>query len=120
MSNEKKYTDEEIKAIADEELRKAGFESKRKLSPDELENVAGGARADIPQTHEDIDKAWDLVESAWKAYGEDVAEQLAKNMNLLRYPIREGERVFGKITLDQRRNAMHDVLDGKTVIFYDI
>ncbi|MBR1830965.1 MAG: hypothetical protein IJ784_00855 [Ruminiclostridium sp.] len=48
MSSEKKYTDEEVKAIVDDALRKAeekaaaGLGEERELTPDELESAAGG------------------------------------------------------------------------------
>lgn len=54
MSSEKKYTDEEVKAIVDDALRKAKeklaagltpeeiMSEERELTPDELESAAGG------------------------------------------------------------------------------
>ena len=54
MDSEKKYTPEEINAIVDEELRKAGLNPGRELSADEMEQVSGGAYI-IPSTHEEID-----------------------------------------------------------------
>ena len=39
---EKKYTEEEIKAIIEEELRKAGLKADEELKVDELEKVSGG------------------------------------------------------------------------------
>ena len=42
MDTEKKYTEEEIKAIVDEAVRKAGLKADDELNPDELENVSGG------------------------------------------------------------------------------
>ena len=48
---EKKYTREEIRAIADEEIHKAGLKSMKELNVDELENVSGGKDAHF-KTHE--------------------------------------------------------------------
>ena len=48
MENEKKYTQEEIMAIVDGEIRKAGLTPARELNPDEMEKVSGGHGARIP------------------------------------------------------------------------
>ena len=57
MDTEKKYTEEEIKAIANEEIRKAGLKANRELNLDEMENVAGGRnlKDGTPITDEVID-----------------------------------------------------------------
>ena len=39
---EKKYTEEEIKAIANEEIRKSGLKANKELTLDEMANVSGG------------------------------------------------------------------------------
>ena len=42
MSDKKEYTKEEIKAFVDEAIRKIKSGEKRELSPEELEDAAGG------------------------------------------------------------------------------
>ena len=42
MDTEKKYTEEEIKAIANEEIRKSGLKANKELTLDEMANVSGG------------------------------------------------------------------------------
>ena len=39
---EQKYTEEEIKAIANEEIRKSGLKANKELTLDEMANVSGG------------------------------------------------------------------------------
>ena len=71
MGNEKKYTQEEIRAIVDEEIRKAGLNPERELNLNEMENVSGGAR--IFKTHKEIDEVMDIICRVWDTYGRDVA-----------------------------------------------
>ena len=53
--SEKKYTQEEIRAIVDEAMRKANMTSRRELSASELEKVNAGTMI-IPDTYEEIDQ----------------------------------------------------------------
>lgn len=115
MSNEKKYTPEEIKAIVEEELRKANLHPGGELSMDALEGVSGGGVIPkqtyfVPKTHEEIDAKWDIVQSVLDKYGVDVAyitamqlQVIAGSSNLL--------TLYGPQTL---RKRMHNSLDGKT------
>ena len=115
MSNEKKYTPEEIKAIVEEELRKANLHPGNELSADALEGVSGGGVIPketyrVPKTHEEIDAKWDIVQSVLDKYGVDVAyitamqlQVIAGSSNLL--------TIYGPQKL---RKRMHNSLDGKT------
>ena len=112
MDNEKKYTEEEMKAIANEEIRKAGLKANKELNLDEMEKVSGGVRG--YHTHEEIDAAWDVVEDVWKQYGRDVAALSAVRLGLISNPGGGGsEGTFGKHTLQSARQWMHNELDGK-------
>ena len=44
MSKEEKYTEEEIRTIVDDTIKKAKCGKKIELTPEELEHVAGGRR----------------------------------------------------------------------------
>ena len=112
MSNEKKYTQEEIKAIVNEELRKAGLTSGQEISLDEMENVSGGGYCTyvVPETHEDIDKIWDAIEAIKKAHGMDIAFLSAKELNAY---AGESPYRFMDYGTDYYRQRMHDRLDGK-------
>ena len=109
MSNDKKYTQEEIKAIVNEELRKAGLTPSREISADEMENVSGGGYCTyvVPETHEDIDKIWNAIEAIKKAYGQDVAYLSAVELDAY-----VGSK-FTNYGTDYYRQRMHDKLDGK-------
>ena len=108
MSNEKKYTREEIRAIVDETIRKAGLTPKNELSMDEMENVSGGyGKYDVQESHEDIDKIWDAIEAIKKAYGQDVAYLSAVELDAY-----VGSK-FMDYGTDYYRQRMHDRLDGK-------
>ena len=108
MSNEKKYTREEIRAIIDEELRKAGLTPENELSMDEMENASGGyGKYDVQESHEDIDKIWDAIEAIKKAYGQDVAYLSAVELDAY-----VGSK-FTNYGTDYYRQRMHDDLDGK-------
>jgi hypothetical protein len=74
MDTEKKYTEEEIKAIANEEIRKSGLKANKELNLDEMEKVSGGDFI-IPEgtTHADIDAKWDVIQATLDFYGSDVA-----------------------------------------------
>ena len=111
MSNEKKYTREEIKAVIDEELRKANMSMGKELSMDEMENVSGGGYCTyvVPETHEDIDKIWDAIEAIKKAHGQDIAYMSAVELDAYVGP---GSR-FMDYGTDYYRHRMHDRLDGK-------
>ena len=112
MSNDKKYTREEISAIIDEELRKANLHPDRELSADEMENVSGGGYNTyvVPETHEDIDKIWDAIEAIKKAHGMDIAFLSAKELNAY---AGESPYRFMDYGTDYYRHRMHDRLDGK-------
>ena len=113
MSNEKKYTREEIKAIIDEELSKANMSMGKELSMDEMENVSGGGgycTYVVPETHEDIDKIWDAIEAIKQAHGMDVAFLSAKELNAY---AGESPYRFMDYGTDYYRHRMHDRLDGK-------
>lgn len=77
MENEKKYTQEEMMAIVDGEIRKAGLKPGRELDPDEMEKVSGGYDTRAFKTHEEIDQVMDIICSAWDKYGRDVAVLIA-------------------------------------------
>ena len=86
MSNEKNYTPEEIKAIVNEELRKVNLSLNREISPDEMASVSGGEAyhaGETLRTHEDIDKAWDIIDGIKKNYGTDVATIAAQEMKVI-------------------------------------
>ena len=111
MSNEKKYTREEIRAIVNEELRKAGLTPSREISADEMENVSGGyGKYDVPKSHEDIDRIWDAIEAIKKAHGMDIAFLSAKELNAY---AGENPYRFMDYGTDYYRQRMHDDLDGK-------
>ena len=77
MDTEKKYTEEEIKAIANEEIRKAGLKANKELNLDEMEKVSGG------RTHEEIDQNCDILKGILAQYGPDVAVFTAQKMGLI-------------------------------------
>ena len=111
MSNEKKYTREEIRAIVNEELRKAGLTPENELSLDEMENASGGyGKYDVPKSHEDIDRIWDAIEAIKKAHGMDIAFLSAKELNAY---AGESPYRFMDYGTDYYRHRMHDRLDGK-------
>ena len=111
MSNEKKYTQEEIKAIVEEELRKANLAAGRELNMDEMENVSGGyGKYDVPKSHEDIDRIWDAIEAIKKAHGQDIAYMSAVELDAYVGPSASKFMEYGT---DYYRQRMHDRLDGK-------
>ena len=112
MSNEKKYTREENRAIVDEAIRKAGLTPENELSRDEMENVSGGGYCTyvVPKTHKDIDKIWDAIEAIKKAHGMDIAFLSAKELNAY---AGENPYRFMDYGTDYYRHRMHDRLDGK-------
>ena len=111
MSNEKKYTREEIRAIVDETIRKAGLTPKNELSMDEMENVSGGyGKYDVPKSHEDIDRIWDAIEAIKKAHGQDIAYMSAVELDAYVGPSASKFMEYGT---DYYRQRMHDRLDGK-------
>ena len=111
MSNEKKYTQEEIRAIVNEELRKAGLTPSREISADEMENVSGGyGKYDVPKSHEDIDRIWDAIEAIKKAHGQDIAYMSAVELDAYVGPSASKFMEYGT---DYYRQRMHDRLDGK-------
>ena len=112
MSNDKKYTQEEIRAIIDEELRKANMSMGKELNMDEMEKVSGGGYNTyvVPETHEDIDKIWDAIEAIKKAHGMDIAFLSAKELNAY---AGENPYRFMDYGTDYYRQRMHDDLDGK-------
>lgn len=75
MENEKKYTQEEIMAIVDGEIRKAGLTPASELNPDEMEKVSGGHGASVRifKSHKEIDEVMDVICRVWDTYGRDVA-----------------------------------------------
>jgi hypothetical protein len=85
MSIEKKYTEEEIKAIVDEEWSK--LKASRELSLDELKDVSGGDvlrdgtgqrmlfdGSPYSEAPNKVDEHIELALAIEKAYGPDVAE----------------------------------------------
>jgi hypothetical protein len=116
MSNEKKYTREEIRAIIDEELRKANLNPDRELSADEMEQVSGGHYTRVFKSHEEIDQVMDIISSVWDKYGRDVAVIAAFDMKVTssdsrttvldRFTHPEGLRIW----LHQELNGEHDSL----------
>ena len=119
MSTEKKYTQEEIQAIVDEEIGKANLTMGKELKMDEMETVAGGGLAtkygvpDIecayPKTHADIDARWNVIQRLKETYGNEIALIMAIKMNLYAGP---PDR-FADYGIDVYRRRMHDGLDGK-------
>ena len=119
MSTEKKYTQEEIKAIVDEEIGKANLAMGTDLKMDEMETVAGGGLAtkygatDIeypyPKTHADIDARWNVIQRLKETYGNDIALDMAIKMNLYA----GAPEQFAHYGIDVYRRRMHDGLDGK-------
>ena len=109
MSIEKKYTEEEMKAIVAEEIRKMNLGMNRELSADELESVSGGNYV-VPKTHEEIDRLWDSVEAVRKAYGQDVVYFYAWELNLTSTTT---ATKFAEYGTGHYRKMMHDILDGK-------
>ena len=112
MSNEKKYTQEEMKAIVDEVLRKANLNPDRELRADEMENVSGGGYCTyvVPKTHEEIDKLWDVVEAVKQKYGQDIAFITAQELKVY-----AGVSAYNFVDFGTEvyRRRMHDDLDGK-------
>ena len=114
MDNEKKYTEEEIKAIVDEAIRKAGLKMDDELNPDELDNVSGGDFI-IPEgtTHADIDAKWDVIQATLDFYGSDVAYLTAQQLGCAPG---QGENtaasMFESGRVDKFRGYMHDLLNG--------
>ena len=111
MSNEKKYTQEEMKAIVDGILRKSNLSPTREISMDEMGHVAGGRT--LPKTHQEIDDKWDAVESTRDHFGMAVASILAHDLGLIDSAVYEND--ITRFTIPVLRQAMHDVLDGKSV-----
>ena len=109
MSIEKKYTEEEMKAIVAEEIRKMNPGMNRELSADELESVSGGKYV-VPKTHEEIDRLWDSVEAVRKAHGQDVVYFYAYELNLTATTT---ATKFAEYGTGHYRQMMHDILDGK-------
>lgn len=114
MGNEKKYTQEEIRAIVDEEIRKAGLNPERELNLNEMENVSGGAR--IFKTHKEIDEVMDIICRVWDTYGRDVAAITACE---LKVTTSHGDGGNMLTALDRfthpegMRKWLHQALDGK-------
>ena len=116
MENEKKYTQEEIMAIVDGEIRKAGLTPARELNPDEMEKVSGGHGARIFKSHKEIDEVMDIICNVWDTYGRDVAAITAYE---LKVTTSSGDGGNELTALDRYRHPngfrkwLHDELDGK-------
>ena len=114
MDTEKKYTEEEIKAIANEEIRKSGLKANKELNLDEMEKVSGGDFI-IPEgtTHADIDEKWDIIQTTLDFYGSDVAYLTAQKLGCAPG---QGENtaasMFESGRVDKFRGYMHDLLNG--------
>ena len=94
MSNEKKYTDEEIRAIVDDAIVKAKNGEKRKLTPEELDNVAGGL-APVLTTGEYItEELIDTYANRMKALNLNVDTVIILSDNLGFYPC-DGKGMHG-------------------------
>jgi len=106
MSTEKKYTEAEMKALADGIISKASLNMDSELSLDELDGVSGGVI--VPKTHEEIDAHWDAVEGIAKRYGIDVASIYAYEKKLI-----SKESTIMNKTMQECRQWMHNKLDGK-------
>ena len=112
MSKEKKYSREEINAIVNDALRKAGLATGRELNMDEMENVSGGVMI-VPSTHEEIDQKMDVIQSVIDTYGIDVG--LIAAQELCCAPGKTGtgrSNPFADGKVDHVRNWMHRELDG--------
>ena len=114
MDTEKKYTEEEMKAIVDKVIREAGLKMDDELNPDELDNVSGGDFI-IPEgtTHADIDAKWDAIQATLDFYGSDVAYLTAQQLGCAPG---QGENtaasMFESGRVDKFRGYMHDLLNG--------
>ena len=111
--SEKKYTQEEIRAIVDEAMRKANMTSRWELSASELEKVNAGTMI-IPDTHEEIDQKLDIIQSVLDIYGPDVALITAQELGCLAGKDGSGRmpNPFLGGCVDTVRNWMHRELDG--------
>ena len=115
MDNEKKYTEEEMKAIANEEIRKAGLKANDELNPDELENVSGGKAIHF-KTHEEIDQACDIVAAAYTGHGKDIAYLTAQELGVLPGEHADSSKnpftdSAGVKAVEQFRSYLHDNLN---------
>ena len=116
MENEKKYTQEEIMAIVDGEIRKAGLKPGRELNPDEMEKVSGGHGARIFKSHKEIDEVMDIICHVWDTYGRDVASITAYELKVV---TSSGDGGNELTALDRYRHPegfrkwLHQELDGK-------
>ena len=116
MGNEKKYTQEEIRAIVEEEIRKAGLNPERELSLNEMEQASGGHGARIFKSHKEIDEVMDVISRVWDVYGRDVAAITAYE---LKVTTSSGDGGNEKTALDRYRHPdglrkwLHQELDGK-------
>ena len=118
MENEKKYTQEEIMAIVDGEIRKAGLTPASELNPDEMEKVSGGHGASVRifKSHKEIDEVMDIICNVWDTYGRDVAAITAYE---LKVTTSGGDGGNMLTALDRYRHPdgfrkwLHDELDGK-------
>ena len=107
MSNEKKYTQEEINTIENEALRKAGLNTGKELNMDEMANVSGGL-----DTHEQLDAKWDAVAAVLSTYGSDVARVTAQSLGILPGENGNGGDPFkdGQNGIERCRKHSHDLL----------
>ena len=116
MDTEKKYTEEEIKAIANEEIRKAGLKPGRELNPDEMEKVSGGHGARIFKSHKEIDEVMDIICNVWDTYGRDVAAITAYELKVTTSSGDGGNMLTALDRYDHPeglRKWLHQKLDGK-------
>ena len=109
---EKKYTQEEITAIADEAIRKANLKSGKELDLDEMEKVSGGAAL----THQEIDEKCDAVQLIMDEYGLDVGQLMAEKLGIVPDELSGwnwNTRKFKTGNVYELRKYLHDKLDGK-------
>ena len=118
MIIEKKYTQEEMKASAENLLSRETLCQNSTLCAEELESVCGGDvgpknalryEVDAPRTHAEIDAAWDIVQLMKDQKGNDAALVTAITLHLY-----EGDpNQFHLYGINVYRKRMHDRLDGK-------
>ncbi len=89
MNNEKKYTQEEIKAMVNEELAK--LKGTKELNLNDMEHAAGGW---VPKTHEDIDTFWNMIQNLKDNVGGDAAGLAALQFGLIN---EDGSKGYGSM-----------------------
>ena len=86
----------------------------RELSEEEVDAVTGGDAHRIPPTHEEIDRAWNTIQTVQDKYGVSVANYMAYEMHLIPDDTLDGsgQSCLSSHTISQLRYRMHAQLDG--------